>query len=294
MTAWIPIKGPRAGTLTKAIHGRFVERPHRFAARVELAGGEIVEAHVPNPGRLTGVLAPGCRVALEGPVPPPRTLRYTMLAARVERTWVGTVTTYANRVFPTLLEAGLFPELDVEGAAAGPEFARGEMPAGGGGGSTKPSAAPDARDAGARKAAAGEGGVKVNTGLAEGPGGTALRREVVHGRSRFDFEIGGRFVEVKSVSLASGVAGLFPDAVTARGARHCDELAALARGRRPTAIVFVAQRADVESVAPEDEIDPDFGRALRGAARAGVLVLACALDLTPRGARAARRVPMLL
>ena len=147
-TAWVPIKGPRAGTLTTAIHGRFVERPHRFAARVELAGGEIVEAHVPNPGRLTGVLAPGCRVAIEGPVPPPRALRYTMLAARVGRTWVGTVTTYANRVFPALLSAELFPEL---GSAA-----------------------------------------------------SVLRREVVHGRSRFDFEIGGRFVEVKSVSLASG------------------------------------------------------------------------------------------
>jgi sugar fermentation stimulation protein A len=242
MTAWTLIKGPRAATQTIVIHGRFVERPHRFAARVELADGSIVEAHVPNPGRLTGVIAPGCRVALEGPLPPPRTLRYTMLAARVRRTWVGTATTYANRVFPVLLSAGLFPELG---------------------------------------ATCAEGAVEV-------------RREVVHGRSRFDFEIGGRFVEVKSVSLAAGAAGLFPDAVTARGARHCDELAALARRHRPTAIVFVAQRGDIESVAPEDEIDPGFGRALRGAARAGVLVLACALDVTPRGARAARRIPVLL
>ena len=47
-------------------------------------------------------------------------------------------------------------------------------------------------------------------------------------------------------------------------------------------------------VAPEDEIDPGFGRALRGAARAGVLVLGCALDMTPRGARAARRIPVIL
>jgi len=47
-------------------------------------------------------------------------------------------------------------------------------------------------------------------------------------------------------------------------------------------------------VAPEDEIDPEFGRALRGAARAGVLVLACALDVTPRGARAARPIPVIL
>ena len=236
MTDWVRIAAVRAGTQTSVLQGRFVERPHRFAARVELPGGEVVEAHVPNPGRLTGVLAPGCRVAVEGPLPPPRTLRYTMLGARVRRTWIGTVTTYANRVFPALLAAGLFPEL----------------------------------------------------------GAVETRREVVHGRSRFDFEILGRFVEVKSVSLARGSAGLFPDAVTARGARHCDELAALARRRRPAAIVFVAQRGDVASVAPEDDIDPAFGQSLRAAARAGVLVLACALDMTPAAARAARRLPVIL
>jgi sugar fermentation stimulation protein A len=50
----------------------------------------------------------------------------------------------------------------------------------------------------------------------------------------------------------------------------------------------------VESVAPEDEIDPAFGVALRGAARAGVLVLACALDITPAGATRARRIPVAL
>ena len=93
-------------------------------------------------------------------------------------------------------------------------------------------------------------------------------------------------VEVKSVTLASGAAGRFPDAVSARAARHCDELAALAAAGHPAAIVFVAQRGDVESVAPEDEIDPVFGVALRGAANAGVLVLACALDIAPQGAHA--------
>jgi sugar fermentation stimulation protein A len=45
---------------------------------------------------------------------------------------------------------------------------------------------------------------------------------------------------------------------------------------------------------PEDEIDPDFGIALRGAARAGVLLLACALDITPDGAARARRIPVVL
>jgi sugar fermentation stimulation protein A len=116
----------------------------------------------------------------------------------------------------------------------------------------------------------------------------------VHGRSRFDFQLGEVMVEVKSVTLASGGAGMFPDAVSARAARHCDELAVLSKSGGRTAIVFVAQRGDVESVAPEDAIDPAFGAALRAAAKAGVLVLACALDITPQGAARARRVPVLL
>jgi sugar fermentation stimulation protein A len=175
-----------------------------------------------------------------------------MLAARTGRVWAGTVTTYANRIFPLLLRRGVFPELlDPTGTRA--------------------------PDPGEAAAAAG-----------------ALRREVVYGRSRFDFEVDGRLIEVKSVSLAEGSAGLFPDAVTARGARHCDELAALARRGRPTAIVFVAQRADIESVAAAETIDPVFARSLQAAAQSGVMVLACALRMTPRGATAVRRVPVVV
>jgi len=65
-----------------------------------LRGGRPVEAHVPNPGRLTGVLAPRCRVLLDGPHPPGRALAYTMVAAKAGAAWVGTNTIYANRVFP--------------------------------------------------------------------------------------------------------------------------------------------------------------------------------------------------
>jgi sugar fermentation stimulation protein A len=234
---WIAVSAPRLPTVaTRFIRGTFLERPHRFAAVVELGDGTRVEAHVPNPGRLTGVIAPGCAVALDGPYPPPRSLTHTVLAAKRGRTWIGTNTIYANRVFPALRDGGLFPEL----------------------------------------------------------GSGAMTSEVRHGRSRFDFQVARRFVEVKSVTLASGCDGLFPDAVTARGARHCDELSALADAGTSCTIVFVAQRGDVESVAPEDEVDPAFGAALRRAARAGVQVLACALDLSPNGVRRARRIPVRL
>ena len=259
MSAWIGIDSPRLATIRRApLRATFIERPHRFAARCRLRGGREAVAHVPNPGRLTGVLSPRCQLLLDGPYPPARALAYTMVAARAGgggfRTrscgqsqppyagceagpvWVGTNTIYANRVFPALVSHGLFPELD----------------------------------------------------------GTSLRAEVVHGRSRFDFQAGETMVEVKSVTLASGSAGRFPDAVSARAARHCDELAGLSRSGSPAAIVFVAQRGDVESVAPEDEVDPAFGKALRSAAQAGVIVLACALDIAPEGATRARRVPVVL
>jgi sugar fermentation stimulation protein A len=233
----LKIDAPKLATVRRTpLRATFIERPHRFAARCRLRGGREVEAHVPNPGRLTGVLAPGCQVLVDGPYPAPRALPYTMVAAKTGGVWIGTNTLYANRIFPALVSHGLFPEFQ----------------------------------------------------------GSSIRAEVAHGRSRFDFQVGGRMVEVKSVTLASGSAGRFPDAVSARAARHCDELAALAAAGHPTAIVFVAQRGDVESVAPEDEIDPAFGVALRGAADAGVLVLACVLDIAPEGATRARRVPVLL
>jgi sugar fermentation stimulation protein A len=121
--------------------------------------------------------------------------------------------------------------------------------------------------------------------------GLELAAEVVHGQSRFDFRIDGTFVEVKSVTFAQGPAALFPDAVTARGARHCRELAACGvKG----ALVFVAQRGDVDSIRPADEIDPKFAGALRGAASAGVRVLGCAVEMTAAGARDVRRIPVIL
>lgn len=122
----------------------------------------------------------------------------------------------------------------------------------------------------------------------------ALAAEVPHGGSRFDFAVDGCLVEVKSVTAVAGRAARFPDAVTARGARHCDELAAVARRGRRAAVVFVAQRWDVDFVEPEDDVDPEFGAALRRASDQGVRVLACAVEIAPAGPTRARRIPVRL
>ena len=139
------------------------------------------------------------------------------------------------------------------------------------------------------------GAVRELAGYAE------CRREVRAGRSRLDFRLAGRpgdprpaWVEVKSVSFAEGRTALFPDSVTERGRRHVDTLRTLVRRGERAGLLYVVQRADCERVAPADAIDPDYGRALRAAARAGVEILALGARVTAREIAVERRLPVVL
>jgi len=110
-------------------------------------------------------------------------------------------------------------------------------------------------------------------------GAGALRAEPRHGDSRFDFRIGDdTWVEVKTVTLADG---RFPDAVTERGRRHLERLAALP-GRR--VLLYFAARADIDVVRPAEDIDPAYAAALRAAAEAGVEIRAVGARFDRRGA----------
>ncbi len=99
---------------------------------------------------------------------------------------------------------------------------------------------------------------------------------------RFDGPAGSAYIEVKSITLVEGGTGLFPDAPTDRGRRHLELLAAAARQGFGAFAVFVIQRPDAERFAPNDAVDPAFGRLLRQAAGLGVGVRAyrCAVTLT--------------
>ena len=106
---------------------------------------------------------------------------------------------------------------------------------------------------------------------------TVSRREVMFLHSRLDMVLsnGGLcYVEMKSVTLVEDGTALFPDAPTSRGTRHMEALIeARARGHR-AAVVFVVQREDAKSFAPNDGADPVFGEALRRARAGGVEVYA--------------------
>ncbi|WP_101065935.1 DNA/RNA nuclease SfsA [Roseovarius salinarum] len=108
-------------------------------------------------------------------------------------------------------------------------------------------------------------------------------------KSRVDFLLsgGGRpdaYVEVKSVTL-SRHAGLaeFPDAVTARGARHLDDLAAMAAQGHRAVMLFLVQRTDACAVTLAADIDPGYAAAFAHARACGVEPLALGTRIDTAG-----------
>jgi len=112
-----------------------------------------------------------------------------------------------------------------------------------------------------------------------------IRPESRHGDSRFDFSFtkDGRpcFLEVKGVTLETDGVCAFPDAPTQRGTKHLRELTQLAKEGFGAYVLFVIQMSDVSYLHPNDATDPEFGKALREAAQAGVTVLAMDCAVTP-------------
>ena len=127
---------------------------------------------------------------------------------------------------------------------------------------------------------------------------THLKPESKWGDSRFDFSFmkdGKRcFLEVKGVTLETDGICAFPDAPTVRGAKHLRELTALTQQGYGAYVLFVIQMTDVKYIHPNDETDPDFGKALRQAAAAGVQVLAMDCQVTPETMTIGTQVNVIL
>lgn len=125
-------------------------------------------------------------------------------------------------------------------------------------------------------------------------------REQRHGGSRLDLlgrrEDGERiWIEVKSVTLRleDGCAA-FPDAVTARGLRHLEELCACRAAGERALLLLVVQRQDVDSFRPAAEVDPAWAAGLRRAAAQGVEVAALRVALSPQELRPVGLLPVQL
>lgn len=136
--------------------------------------------------------------------------------------------------------------------------------------------------------------------IAELAGYGTLRREVKYGRnSRVDFLLEDRdrppcYVEVKNVHLmrAKGLAE-FPDAVTARGARHLDELSAMAAKGCRAVMVFLVQIGSADRLALARDIDTKYGIAFDRAREAGVEAIAYRCAISETEITVADTVPVL-
>jgi sugar fermentation stimulation protein A len=170
----------------------------------------------------------------------------------------------------------------------------------------------------------GEGLVGVNTGhpnalaaaaiaagtIPELAGYDRLRREVKYGRnSRIDVLLeddpakpGARpltYVEVKNVHLRRpdgpyGDAAEFPDCVTARGAKHLEEMAAMVAQGCRAVMLYLVQRGDCSHFRTAADLDPAYHDGLRRALDSGVEALCWSCAITPESIELDRPLPIRL
>ena len=155
--------------------------------------------------------------------------------------------------------------------------------------------------------------MRVNGVIAEGieagriealRGYSSLRREVScelpgQERARLDLVLDGgargeTWVEVKNTTLLVDGQASFPDAVTVRGRKHLDVLAALARQGRRAVILYAVNRPEGGCFRPAREVDPAYAQRLVEVGEQGVEILAIRIEHYPEGMQTGECLPILL
>ena len=237
---------------TNVMDGKFIARPNRFIAHVEIAGREEI-VHVKNTGRCKELLLPGVTVYVQYFPEGKRKTKYDLIA--VEKVLTGLInesdaaSESSGVVHSTLSEQHtLLINMD--------------------------SQAPNK---------------VVQEWLVEKePFGkiTYLKPECKHGDSRFDFyletEERKMFIEVKGVTLEEKGVVMFPDAPTERGVKHVQELChCLEEEGYGAAIIFVVQMSGMRYFTPNRRTHLAFAEALERAEACGVKLLALTCAVTP-------------
>ena len=127
-----------------------------------------------------------------------------------------------------------------------------------------------------------------------------IKSEVKFGKNtRFDFLISKNnkkiFVEVKNVTLSrkKGVAE-FPDAVTARGFKHINELINASKQGFKTYLLFLIQRNDCNQFKIAKDIDPDYYKLLTEAAKKKLNIICYDCKFSPKGIKLNKNIKFKL
>lgn len=94
----------------RIVDGIFLERPNRYLAKVTIDSEEF-QAHVPDPGRLPGLMIPGRKVRLIHNPGPKRKTDYTLALVRHGSIWVSVYPVFANALVKDALEKRALPFL---------------------------------------------------------------------------------------------------------------------------------------------------------------------------------------
>ncbi|MZR30376.1 DNA/RNA nuclease SfsA [Sneathiella litorea] len=225
------------------IKGRLIKRYKRFLADIKLESGELITAHVANPGSMMGLKEEGLTVWLSLSDNPKRKLPYSWELVEIDGALVGINTAHPNGLVAEAIESNQVNELS---------------------------------------------------------GYDRLVREVKYGtNSRIDILLSAEnkpdcYVEVKNVTLKRDNSHAeFPDSVTARGAKHLKELAAMVEQGHRAVMFYLIQRTDCTKFRIAGDIDPAYAAGFMEAIVAGVEILCYECHITNREIRLGSPVPVI-
>ena len=216
--------------------GILIKRYKRFLAEVELDSGKIVIAHCANTGPMKGVMWPGGRVRIKYCPSPKRKLEWSWEQAEVpSHNKERKCWVGINTSLPNKLIRTLIEANCLET----------------------------------------ELGLIAN-----------IKPEVkygLEGKSRIDLLLEPKssnldnrkiYVEVKNTTWCDDSLALFPDTVTTRGQKHLRELIGVCPESRAVLVPCIS-RSDMDTFAPADCADPQYGDLFREALSNGIEVIPC-------------------
>ncbi len=228
----------------KLYPGILVKRYKRFFADIELDTGQLITAHCPNTGPMTGVCQIGAPVLVSYHDNPQRKLKYTWEAIEVTSTnlsitspvWVGINTALPNKLIKIALEQHLFPEL--------PEYqtVRSEVVYG-----------KDNRS-------------RVDFLLSGENGLTYLEVK----NTTWSSDDVAVFPDTETTRGQKHLQEL-TDILTDRSHNH------------RAVMLYLINRSDLNKFSPGDTTDPRYGKLFRLAVEQGLQVLPCRFEVTPEG-----------
>jgi sugar fermentation stimulation protein A len=219
---------------TPLTRATLIRRYKRFLADVRLADGNIVVAHCANSGSMMGLQDEGNTVWLSTNTNPKAKLDWRWEMVEVDGHKVGINTARPNHIVEEAILGGTISELQ------GYETLRREVKYG--------------------------GNSRIDILLSDYslPGeraGTASPEQLC-------------YVEVKNVTLKRGENAEFPDAVTARGTKHLNELTNMVADGHRAVMLYLINRPDCTAFTLAADIDPAYRQAFMKAREAGVEMLA--------------------